>query len=151
MVYVLLPTYFLFMYLNTYILFIFCRGQSTHKEGPFRKWYANIVELKSLLRSSTQFAVFTATATKTTKKTIYQMLNLNAINTFVIEKPPPRGNIGDFFLRNRSFITSPLINYLVRGEEAWNLISTRSKPIGFSYFAVYFRKTVVFSDYKQRD
>ena len=58
---------------------------------------------------------------------------------------------GDFFLRNRSFITSPLINYLVRGEEAWNLISTRFKPIGFSYFAFYFRKTVVFSDYKQRD
>ena len=64
-----------------------------HKEGLFRKWYANIVELKSLLHSSTQFAVFTATATKTTKKTIYQMLNLNAINTFVIEKPPLRGNI----------------------------------------------------------
>jgi hypothetical protein len=58
---------------------------------------------------------------------------------------------GDFFRRNRSFITSPLINYLVCGEEAWNLISTRFKPIGFSYFAVYFRTTVVFSDYKQRD
>jgi hypothetical protein len=55
---------------------------------------------------------------------------------------------GDFFLRNRSFITSPLINYLVRGEEAWNLIST---TISFSYLAVYFRRTVVLSEYKQRD
>ncbi len=72
---------------------MFCRGQSTNKEGPFRKWYANIVKLKSLLHSSTRYAVFIATATKATKYTIYQMLNLNAFSTFEIEKSPLRGNI----------------------------------------------------------
>ncbi len=51
------------------------------------------MELKSLLHSSTRNAVFTATATKATKHTIYQMLNLNAFSTFEIEKSPLRGNI----------------------------------------------------------
>ncbi|XP_028413582.1 uncharacterized protein LOC114536425 [Dendronephthya gigantea] len=73
-------------------------GTSTQKESPFRKWYANVVELKSLLHSSTRYAVFTATATKATKSIIYQMLNLNVYSTFEIEKPPLRGNISYQFV-----------------------------------------------------
>ena len=65
---------------------------------PFRQWYANIVELKSLLHDSTRFAIFTATATKATKNAIYQMLNLNALSTFAIEKPPLRDNIAYHFV-----------------------------------------------------
>ena len=62
----------------------------SNKTMPFRQWYANIVELKSLLHDSTCFAIFTATATKATKNAIYQMLNLNALSTFAMEKPPLR-------------------------------------------------------------
>ena len=81
---------------NTYTLY--CRGRSApQKAAPFRKWYANLAELKSLLHSSIRFAIFTATATRSTKSAVYDMLNLNAFNTYAIEKPPVRGNISYWF------------------------------------------------------
>ena len=77
---------------NTYTLC--CRGRSaSQKAAPFRKWYANLAELKSLLDSSTRFSIFTATATRSTKSAVYDMLNLNAFNIYAIEKPPVKGNI----------------------------------------------------------
>lgn len=48
-----LLTGILYYLLLTNILIIYSRGQSTHQGGPFRKWYTNLVELKSLLHSST--------------------------------------------------------------------------------------------------
>ena len=74
------------------------RGKSTsQKTLPFRNWYANLKEIKSLLSPSTRYAVFTATATKETKRTIFQMLELSPFTTFVLEKPPLRGNISYHF------------------------------------------------------
>eukprot|EP00112_Aurelia_sp_Birch-Aquarium-sp1_P006879 Seg1751.5 transcript_id=Seg1751.5/GoldUCD/mRNA.D3Y31 product="ATP-dependent DNA helicase RecQ" protein_id=Seg1751.5/GoldUCD/D3Y31 len=66
---------------------------SSHEAAPFRHWYANIVELKSLLLSSTRYAIFTATATTATKHAIFSMLQINANETFCIEKTPLRSNI----------------------------------------------------------
>ncbi len=78
----------------TKLLCINFRGQSTsHRAAPFRQWYTNLGELKSLLLSSTRYAIFTATATKATKNTIFKMLNLSALSTYSIEKPPLRSNI----------------------------------------------------------
>ena len=80
------------MYSLYHIYHIIFQGTSV-KTMLFRQWYANIVELKSLLHDSTRFAIFAATATKATKNAIYQMLSLNALSTFTIEKPPLRENI----------------------------------------------------------
>ena len=84
---------------NTNKLCFLYRGQSTSQQAaPFRKWYGCIGELKSLLLSTTRYAIFTATATKATKHTIFKMLNLNPMSTFSIEKPPMRSNIAYRFI-----------------------------------------------------
>lgn len=81
------------------------------------------MELKSLLHSSTRYAIFTATATKATKNAIYRMLNLNVFSTFSIEKPPLRGNISyQFAYLNKDkpldCVFGPLIEELKdKGEE----------------------------------
>ena len=49
------------------------------------------MELKSLL-SSVRF-VFTATASKTTKRKLFETLHLNPLMTCVIEKDPNKDNI----------------------------------------------------------
>ena len=50
------------------------------------------MELKSLL-SSVRLAVFTATASKTTKRKLFEILHLNPLTTCVIEKDPNKDNI----------------------------------------------------------
>lgn len=59
---------------------------------PFRIWYSKLVELKSLLPSA-KYAIFTATSTKLTKMTLFDMLELTPQDTFCIEKSPVRSNI----------------------------------------------------------
>ena len=80
-------------------MFYIFRGQSTsQRAAPFRQWYTNLGELKSLLHSSTKYAIFTATASKATRNGIFKMLNLDVITTFSIEKPPLRANISYNFV-----------------------------------------------------
>ena len=50
------------------------------------------MELKSLL-PSIRLAVFTATASKTTKRKLFEILHLNQLTTCVIEKDPHKDNI----------------------------------------------------------
>ena len=60
-------------------------GQSTsQRAAPFRQWYTNLCELKSLLHSSTKYDIFTATASKATRTGIFKMLNLDVITIFSI-------------------------------------------------------------------
>ena len=59
---------------------------------PFREWYGNLLELKSLLLCP-RMAVFTATASKTTKRRIFEILRLNPLTTQIIEKDPNKDNI----------------------------------------------------------
>ena len=49
-----------------------CRGLSGVKSAPFRHWYGNLGELRSLLEG-VSFVVCTATATSTTKRNIFSM------------------------------------------------------------------------------
>eukprot|EP00112_Aurelia_sp_Birch-Aquarium-sp1_P025275 Seg832.4 transcript_id=Seg832.4/GoldUCD/mRNA.D3Y31 product="ATP-dependent DNA helicase RecQ" protein_id=Seg832.4/GoldUCD/D3Y31 len=60
--------------------------------SPFRLYYKRLAELHALIHSSVQFAVFTATASKTTKTRIFEALNLTPVNTFVLEKSPLKRN-----------------------------------------------------------
>ena len=76
------------------ILFIHFRGTADGDSNhvPFRKWYGNLMELTSLL-SSPRLAVFTATASKSTKRKIFEALKLNHLTTCVIEKYPNKDNL----------------------------------------------------------
>ena len=61
---------------------------TTNLSSPFRKWYGHIGELRSLLDSSVKFAVFTATASKSTKASLLTVLNIKPLLTHIIEKKP---------------------------------------------------------------
>ena len=55
------------------------------------------MELKSLLPNA-QYSIFTATATKSTKMAIFDMLDLSLHDTFCIEKEPTRSNSSYYFI-----------------------------------------------------
>ena len=56
------------------------------------------MELRSLLTSA-RLAVSAATASKTTKKKLFGILQLNQLTTFVLEKDPNKDNLQyDFFV-----------------------------------------------------
>ena len=56
------------------------------------------MELRSLLTSA-RLAVFTAAASKTTKRKLFEILQLNQLTTFVLEKDPNKDNLWyDFFV-----------------------------------------------------
>ena len=78
---------------NNFISFLFVRGTSDAESNvPFGEWYGNLLELKSLLLYP-RMAVFTATASKTTKRRIFEILQLNPLTTQIIEKDPNKDNI----------------------------------------------------------
>ena len=69
------------------------RGKSTSpNKRPFRIWYSKLIELKSLLPCA-KYAIFTATATRMTKMTLFDMLGLTPQDTYCVEKSPARNNI----------------------------------------------------------
>ena len=84
------------LFLHTLMLsspFIF-RGYDSHPNSSgFGKYYKCLGELLALVKSSTPFAVFTATATVETKYRIFETPHLNRFNTFVYEITPLKGNI----------------------------------------------------------
>eukprot|EP00794_Sanderia_malayensis_P001819 gene1819-2042_t len=58
------------------------RGTSEKDQKPFRVWYANLQEIKSLLTRKTGFMMFTATASRATKQKIFDLLGLDRKKKF---------------------------------------------------------------------
>eukprot|EP00794_Sanderia_malayensis_P009642 gene9642-10629_t len=67
-------------------------SDSGTSEVPFRKWYGHLLELKALLHEP-RLAIFTATASKTTKRRIFELLHISYLNTALFEKNPNKDNI----------------------------------------------------------
>ena len=59
---------------------------------PFRCWYGNLGELRSLSPDDVNILVVTASATKETRSIIYQSLKLSHTIT-VVSKSPDRSNL----------------------------------------------------------
>ena len=59
---------------------------------PFRSWYSNLGQLRLFFKDLKLIAC-TATATKDTKRKIFDILNIEDQNTFIIENSPERSNI----------------------------------------------------------
>ena len=60
---------------------------------PFRQWYGNFGELRSLVPSDIKFLILTATATKSTTESIFDSLRLSVKNTYTIQRSPNRPNL----------------------------------------------------------
>ena len=65
-------------------------GTSKCPSVPFRVWYSNVGELRSIIADSVPSVVLTATATK---RDIFQTLNLNMKSVLVIERSPDKPNV----------------------------------------------------------
>lgn len=61
--------------------------------NPFRVWYGNLGELKSLVSNQVCFVSLTATATEHTKEQIVKTLNLKNDRTCFIEQNPNKPNL----------------------------------------------------------
>ncbi len=85
------------------------------KDTPFRIWYSKLVELKSLLPNA-QYSIFTATATKSTKMAIFDMLDLSLHDTFCIEKEPTRSNSSYYFIYVEKCLPFETISKIKRAE-----------------------------------
>ena len=59
---------------------------------PFREWYGNLGELRSLVPQDVKMIVATASASKSTVTVIYESLKL-ANDTYVVTKSPDRTNL----------------------------------------------------------
>ena len=74
-------------------LFVNFRGFADVKKKVFRKYYANLIELRSLLGNNISFALFTATASRIMELKIFESLGL-AVDDFVrVVLDPDRKNI----------------------------------------------------------
>ena len=63
------------------------------KSTPFRYWYGNIAEIRSLVSSDVPVIALTATASKSTKHKIFESLSLMKNSTFVLERNPDKPNL----------------------------------------------------------
>ena len=84
---------------TVFIIFISpLRGIPGAKRGalPFRKWYGNLGELRSLVPEQVKMIVATASATKETRAVIYESLQLPR-DTAVVSKSPDRSNLHHSF------------------------------------------------------
>ena len=68
-------------------------SRSKQAAVPFRVWYGNLGELKSLTASDLPSIVLTATSSPSTKKNIFRTLNLDQLSCHVIEHSPERPNV----------------------------------------------------------
>ncbi len=66
-------------------------SSNNKKNTAFRIWYSRLNELRSLVGKGVLFMALTATATKRTKRQIFDMLEL--INPFEVVDNPNRPNI----------------------------------------------------------
>ncbi|XP_028403969.1 ATP-dependent DNA helicase hus2/rqh1-like [Dendronephthya gigantea] len=60
---------------------------------PFRQWYGNLGELRSLMPSHLKFLVLTATAAKSTREYIFNSLQLPKKSTYTVQMSPDRENL----------------------------------------------------------
>ncbi len=76
------------------LVFFYSRGTADEekKSIPFRKWYGQLLEIQPLL-SNPQIAVFIATASKTTKRKLFDLLQLNILIPPFLKKNPLKDNI----------------------------------------------------------
>lgn len=77
---------------NVGLLHVFNRGLPGERSVPFREWFSNLGELRSLIPQEARMLVVTATATKSTRQKIFETLQLGP-KTIVIEKSPDRPNL----------------------------------------------------------
>ena len=68
-------------------------SRSKQAAVPFRVWYGNLEELKSLTASELPSIMLTATASLSTKKDIFRTLNLDQSSCHVIEHNPEHPNM----------------------------------------------------------
>ena len=68
-------------------------SRSKQAAVPFRVWYGNLGELKSLTSRDLPSIVLTAIASPSTKKDIFRALNLDQSSCHVIEHSPERPNV----------------------------------------------------------
>lgn len=68
-------------------------SNSKHVALPFRVWYGNLGELKSLTASEVPSIILTATASVTTKRDIFRTLNLKQSSCHIMEHSPERQNV----------------------------------------------------------
>ena len=68
-------------------------GSSKCTTVPFRIWYGNLGELKSLTATNVPSIILMATASLSTKRDIFRALNLNQSSSFIMEHCPERPNV----------------------------------------------------------
>eukprot|EP00794_Sanderia_malayensis_P013232 gene13232-14590_t len=110
---------------------------SSSQKKPFREWFGLLGEIRSLLPNGVQMSVFTPTATTLTRDKIFDVLNLNKMTTFVLEKLPLKENLRfsvEYVANNMPFheIFAPLLENLkklnsqterITSCKAWQLIA----------------------------
>ena len=84
------------------------------KSTPFRHWYGNIAEIRSLVSMDVPIVALTATASKSTKHKIFESLSLKKSSTFVLEWSPDKPNI-KFYVQyvKKDLEISSLFNFLI--------------------------------------
>jgi len=68
-------------------------SRSKQAAVPFRVWYGNLGEFKSLTASNLPSILLTATASPSTRKDIFRTLNLHQLPCHVIEHSPEHPNV----------------------------------------------------------
>ena len=112
------------------------------KQRPFRLWYSQIQELRSLLSGNLKFAIFTATATRSTKQKILDSLEVSPDSLFLIQKDPNRDNIkyAVKYVENKSDIVDifgPCINrYSMKEKYLQGLSSSVKLENNVHYYTV---------------
>lgn len=64
----------------------------THKPVPFRKWYGNLGERREIF-SNVQCIMCTGTASKPTKRKIFDVMSVSPEETLIIKMTPDRKNL----------------------------------------------------------
>ena len=88
---------------------------TTNLSSPFKKWYGHIGELRSLLDSLLKFAVFTTTASKSTKANLLTVHNMKLLSTHMIEKSRLKDNLTfDVFYINNDINLEDIFDNVIR-------------------------------------
>ena len=95
--------------------------------APFRIWYGNLGELKSLTASNVPSIILTATASLSTKRDIFRALNLNQSSSFIMEHSPERPNV-QFSVRylNKNLPVSSIFSTLIDDLRSKNVSCERT-------------------------
>ena len=103
-------------------------GSSSKRTAvPFRIWYGNLGELKSLTVSNVPSIIVTATASLSTKRDIFRALNLNQSSSFIMDHSPERPNV-QFSVRylDKNFPVSSIFSTLIDELRSKNVSCERT-------------------------